>query len=72
MKEILIYVVVAASSLFVLGYSIHMFLGGVVSQETEGNVIMIACALGLAAMAYMVRDVLQRRRKQREATQTRR
>jgi len=61
-KEIIIYTVVALSSLFVLGYSVHMFLGGMVSQTTERNAIIIACSLGLIAMAYMVWDVLQRRR----------
>jgi len=66
-KEIIIYTIVALSSLFVLGYSVHMFLGGMVSQTTEKTVIIIACSLGLIAMGYMVWDVLQRRKSRSDS-----
>lgn len=62
MKEIIIYGLVALSSLTMLAYTVHMFIGGLVSEETEslvmGGVIIIAAIV----MAFLARDVLRRRR----------
>lgn len=63
MKEIILYSIAAVSSLFVLGYSVHMFVGGLVRPETEQWLIAIACLLGAAAIAYMAYDVARRRRQ---------
>ncbi len=62
MKELLLYVLVAVSGLTILGYSVHMFVGGLVSKTTEYGLITGACLLGLAALAYMAWDILRQRR----------
>ncbi len=59
--EILIYLVSAISALFITGYSVHMFIGGLVSTETEYQVITIACIIVVCVTAYMTWDVIQRR-----------
>ena len=61
MKEFIIYSIAAVSSLFVLGYSVHMFVGGLVSESTETWFITAACLVGAAVIAYMYWDVFRRR-----------
>lgn len=63
MREIAIYAVAGVGSLFILGYSIHMFVGGLVSAQTETTLIIAACTLGAIAMGIMAWDVAQRRRR---------
>jgi hypothetical protein len=62
MKEIIIYTISGISSLFILGYVVHMFLGGLVSEKTETIAIAAAVCVGALAMGYMVWDVVRRRR----------
>ena len=59
--EILIYVVVAISALFIAGYAVHMFIGGLVSPESEYQIIALACAVIVGVIGYMTWDVIQRR-----------
>jgi membrane protein implicated in regulation of membrane protease activity len=59
--EILIFATAGIGALFVTGYAVHMFVGGLVSAETEHQLIVVICALAACAMAYMVWDVVQRR-----------
>jgi hypothetical protein len=61
-KEIFIYFVVAISSLFGLGFAVHMLVGGMVSPETEYSLISITCLTAVAAIVYMVWDVIQHRK----------
>jgi len=61
--EIVLYSIAGISSLFVLGYSIHMFIGGLVSAETERYAIGTALVIGTGTIAYMAQDVLKHRRK---------
>lgn len=63
MREIAIYTVAAIGSLFILGYSVHMFVGGLVTKQTEMALIIAACTLGVIAIAVMAWDVIQRRRR---------
>lgn len=63
MKEIIILVFVAISSLFVLGYSVHMFIGGLVSPETEKMSIIIACSIGAVILLLLGLDIIKQRRK---------
>ncbi len=65
MKEVILYLLVAIASLVVLGYSVHMFVGGLVSESTEWWLISGACLIGLAVIALMAWDVLRRRRRLR-------
>ncbi len=62
MKEVIFYLLIAIASLFVLGYSVHMFVGGLVSENTEWWLIFGACLIGVVVMAIMAWDVLRRRR----------
>ena len=61
MKEIIVYLIAAVAGLTVLGYSVHMLIGGLVSRATEYTVIAIACALGAAVLGFMAWDVVRRR-----------
>lgn len=63
MKEIILYSLLAISSLVVLGYSIHMFIGGLVTPETEFKAITIGCMLGILVIGFLVIDVIKQRRK---------
>jgi len=60
--EIFIYLVVAISSLFIMGFSMHMLVGGLVSPETEFVLIVLICFADISAISYMAWDVLQRRK----------
>ncbi len=62
LQEVLIYLVVAISSLFILGFSMHMLVGGLVSPDTEYLLIELICLADLAAIGYMAWDVIQRRK----------
>jgi len=63
MKEIIILVLVACSSVFILGYSIHMFIGGLVSPETEKISIAVAVAIGFIILLFLGFDIVKQRRK---------
>jgi hypothetical protein len=66
-KEIIIFSVVSISSIFILGYSVHMFVGGLVSAETETIIITVACILGTLVVAYMAWDIINIRKKKQSA-----
>lgn len=61
MKEVVFYTVLGISSLFIFGYSIHMFVGGLVSPETETLLIILAVSIAAVVMGFMAWDVLRRR-----------
>jgi hypothetical protein len=61
-SEILVYLIVAISSLFIMGYAMHMLVGGLVSPETEYILIALICIMDMLAIGYMARDVIQRRK----------
>ncbi len=65
MKETIIYTIAGAASLFIFGYTIHMFVGGLVSEETETLLIIIGCSIAATVMALMVWDIKKRRRAAR-------
>jgi len=62
MKEVVFYLIAAAISLVVLGYTVHMFVGGLVSPTAERWLIAAACLAGLAVVSFMAWDVVRRRR----------
>lgn len=62
MREIFIYLLAALAGLTVLGYSVHMFVGGLVSRATEYTLIGVVCLLGAGVLAFMAWDVVRRRR----------
>jgi hypothetical protein len=63
-QEIAVYLIVACGSLLVLGFAVHMLVGGLVAPETEYALIELVCALDLAAIGYMAWDVIKKRRGQ--------
>ena len=62
MKEAIFYAIAAISSIVIFGYTVHMFIGGLVSRELELTIIAIACVAATAVIGFMTWDVLQRRR----------
>jgi hypothetical protein len=61
MKELFLYLLAAISGLTILGYSVHMLVGGLVSKNTEYALIAGACLSGFMVLLYMVWDVLRQR-----------
>lgn len=61
MVEILIFLVAAIGALLIAGYSVHMVVGGLVSAESEKQIIFLVCAIVFGVMVYMAWDVVQRR-----------
>ena len=62
MKEIILLTLVAISSIFILGYSLHMLIGGLVSPDTEQLIITVACSIGTIIVAFMGWDIVRKRR----------
>ncbi|MDQ6951943.1 MAG: hypothetical protein Q9M15_00255 [Mariprofundaceae bacterium] len=66
MRESLIYGFSACVSLFMLSYTVHIFIGGLVSEETEYLVMSIVVGIAICAIGWMVRDILKTRINQRK------
>jgi len=62
-KEILIYAIVAASSLFLMTFVVHMLVGGLVSPQTEQILTIALCSLVACLIGVMAWDVVRRRRR---------
>jgi hypothetical protein len=63
MKEAIVYGIVAVSSLVLLGYTVHMLIGGIVSERTEAMVMVVAIFFGTVTIGIMAWDVIRRRRR---------
>jgi hypothetical protein len=61
MREIFVYLAIAIGSLSMMGYAVHMLIGGLVSIEVEYFLITVTCVIISGVMGYMVRDIIQRR-----------
>jgi len=62
-KEILIYALVAASSLFLMTFVAHMLVGGLVSADTERLITIGLCSAVACLIGAMAWDVARRRRR---------
>ncbi len=62
MKEIIIYAIAAVAAITVFGYSIHMFIGGFVTPQTEKMIITAGCFLAAGVIAFLAWDIIKRRR----------
>ncbi len=62
MKEILVYGVSAIASLFIFGYCVHIFVGGMVSEQTELVLIIAVVLISAVAMAYFAWDTIKHTR----------
>ena len=65
MVEILIYLAIAIGSLLMMSYTVHMFVGGLVSQETEYFLIAVTCLIVACIIGYMTWDIIQKRRERK-------
>lgn len=65
MTEILIYLAIAIGSLLMMSYTVHMFVGGLVSTETEYFLIAVTCLGVVGIIGYMTWDVIQKRKGRR-------
>ena len=63
--EVLIYLVAIMSAVFIAGFSVHMFVGGLVSPEVENQLIVLGCLIVVCVTAYMTWDVIQNRSKRK-------
>jgi len=61
MKEILVYGISGLASLFVFGYTVHMFVGGLVSEQTEIILIAVVVLICAGVLAYIALDTIRRK-----------
>jgi len=61
MRELLIYGISACASLFILSYTVHIFIGGLVSERTEIIAIIVTLSIAIACMSWMARDIIKSR-----------
>ena len=61
MVEALIFLLAAVCGLFITGFAVHMFIGGLVSIETEYRLIGFVCLLVACGIGYMLWDVIKKR-----------
>ncbi len=62
MKELIIYGIAGIATITIFGYSIHMFVGGLVSEETETLLITAGCLIAASVIAAMAWDIIKRRK----------
>lgn len=61
-RELFVYVVVAASSLFLCAFVVHMMVGGLVSESLEYSLMAGVDGVVALVLGYMALDVYRRRR----------
>jgi len=62
MKELLVYGISGLAAIFIFGYTVHMFVGGLVSEETEIAMIITVVIIATGVLGYLAWDTLRRRR----------
>jgi len=62
MKELLVYGVSGIASLFIFGYCVHIFVGGMVSEQTELVLIVAVVLISAATMGWFAWDTIKRTR----------
>ncbi|MDQ6998310.1 MAG: hypothetical protein R8K50_00550 [Mariprofundus sp.] len=62
MRELIIYGISGCASLFILGYTVHIFIGGLVDEQTEVISIIAVVCLGALLVGWMAWDILRSRR----------
>ena len=63
MKDLIIVFTVAISFVFILGYVVHMFIGGLVEPATEKMAIIAVCTVGIGIIIFLGLDIIKQRRK---------
>jgi hypothetical protein len=64
--EVIIFLVAAIGALFISGFAVHMFVGGLVSPEVEHQLIAVTCIFIGCVIGFMVWDVSQKRSGKRK------
>ena len=59
--EIVIYLIAALGAVVIAGFSMHMFVGGLVSSDAEDGLILLACLAVVGIAAFMAWDVFKQR-----------
>jgi len=62
MKELLVYGISGAASLFIFGYCVHIFVGGLVNEQTEIMLIAAVVLVFATVIGYFVWDTVRRTR----------
>jgi len=62
MRELLLYGLSACVSLFTLSYTVHIFVGGLVSKTLEYTIMGIVVFLAMSAFSWMALDVRKSRK----------
>jgi len=63
MKEVLVYGISGIASLFIFGFSVHMFIGGLVDEHIEMILIIVLVFIAAAVEVYLIRDALLHKRR---------
>jgi len=61
MKEFLVYGISTLASLFIFGYCVHIFVGGLVSEKVEIGLIVAVVLISGAVIVWLLRDSLRHR-----------
>ncbi len=63
LREVLVYIVVAISSLFLTAFVVHMLVGGLINPDTEYMLMGVMCSVVAGIIGFMAWDVVRRRRR---------
>jgi len=62
MKELLDFGVSGIASLFIFGYCVHIFVGGMVSEQTELVLIVAVVLISAVTIGWFAWDTIKRTR----------
>jgi len=62
LKEFLVYGISGLASLFISGYCVHIFVGGMVSEQVEIALIAAVVLINAGVIAYLIWETLRRTR----------
>jgi len=63
MKKVLVFIFVCIAFEGLLGYSVHMFIGGQVSEEREHTIIIVAMLVAAIVLLLMGVDLIKQQRR---------
>jgi len=66
MRESILYGFSACVSILMISYTVHIFIGGLVSERTEYLIMSIVIGITVCVIGWMVRDILKSRLNQRK------
>lgn len=63
MRELLVYGISGIAAIFIFGYCVHIFIGGMVSAQTELIAIIAVVLLSAGVLGYLAWDTIRRNRR---------